>query len=353
MRTILHNNRYVPPINHSVAARLLGEEQLDNILWSSQGMPIPIPIINTPWYAMDGMLLPASTLVDDHRGSDRVPLIQGGAGFSSLSDLINEATVGGKRQDIFFNKVGVTGVVAAHNTLWYEGSVPVVGQTPPALAAGADCTNATAGALGPQINPGGSDGLYLTTANVSSTVAPNCLVLYDRLWHGTPAVSTSGNQTVTMTPPRYATTTSPGNVVWLECQAALSNTAHTHTITYVDQDGNTAEATAAYAGFNSCIAKRIDHENWFIPLNSGDTGFRDITIYANSASVTGAQGLVAAHPLAYMATVVANRFEIIDGINSAFNLPQIQTNACLALIEIRKSATTATTYNGNLILVAG
>lgn len=358
-----HVENYVPRINFSKVARALGrgtkaagEQQLEAILFASMDLRVPVPILTTPWFAMGGEVMPASTLVDDILGPMRVPLIQGGAGFSSLSDLIAEATTGGKRQDLIFAKTGVTGVVAMTNTLWYEGTVPPVGATAAALAGGTNHNSATVGAIGPQANAAGGDQLHLTTGFVQATVAPNCILLYDRIWAGTPAASTSGNQTVTHTLTRYVTAgTSPGNFAFMETVSALSNTAHTHTITYVDNAGNGAEASAAMTGINSCIAKRLDHSlgGWSIPLNAGDSGFQDITIYANSASVTGAQALVVGHPLAFMPVFLANRYEVMDGINSAFNLPRIYDDACLALLEVAKSATTATSYSGQLILVAG
>jgi hypothetical protein len=42
----------------------------------------------------------------------------------------------------------------------------------------------------------------------------------------------------------------------------------------------------------------------------------------------------------------------MDGINSAFNLVQIKTGACLAFLEI-KGQGVATTYTGQMIAVSG
>jgi hypothetical protein len=61
---------------------------------------------------------------------------------------------------------------------------------------------------------------------------------------------------------------------------------------------------------------------------------------------------VVAHPIAFMACPVANLVCTIDGINTAFNLETVFDNACLALLEMPKSATTATSYSGQITTVS-
>ena len=352
----------------------MGAVDFDIARRTSAQLHIPMPIAGTGAFMYKGDMYPvvADMTIPD-KAKSRVPPkpigyrrngspiypIQGGAGFTSLSDLISEATTGAKLQVLSYNKVGVTGVANRCNTLWYETAVPGVGATAAALAAGTNHDRTTAGAMGPQSNAAGGDQLHLIGMEGNASVVSQGLLLYDRIWAGEPAPSTSGNQTVTMTPTRYATTgatgTSKGNLAFIEVRTALGATAHTWTMTYVDDSGNAAEATAAHNGISSAAAKTFDHTGVLgFALNAGDAGISDITIIANSASVTGATCLVLAHPLMYIpGLAIANSGFIRDGINSAFNFQRVYDDACLALIEPLKPATTATTYYGFVTLCSG
>lgn len=322
------------------AERWLGKDCLAQILHGSEDLRIPVPIVNG-----DGLYAYCGDLIGSIRGG----------GFTSLSDLISEATTGGKIQKLLYNKVGVTGAVGVANTLWFEGTVPAAGAAGAALAGGTDCTRTTTGALGPQTNATGGDTLHLTTMTGLATVAPNTLLLYDRIWHGVPLLNTTSGQTITHTLLRYAAAaTAPGNFMFIEVTTALAATAHNWTVVYVDQDGNTGATTGAVAGVASAIAKRLDHAGINLPLAAGDSGFQDLTTITLSATLaSGAVNLVCGHPLGFIPCPVANAMVVIDGINSAFNLVRIYDDACLALLEIYKSATTATTYVGDLTAVSG
>ena len=327
--------------------QLYGEKCLADVLEASVAHPWPVPIIGTMCYAMDGMLIP------DIRG----------AAFTSLSDLISEAT-GGKSQMIQFNKVGATGVVGGHNTLWDVGNVPALGAVGAALAAGSDQTRDTTGALGPQTNAGSGDTLHLTTGYLSASVASMTLLLYDRIWSGVPVLSSGFGvaQTVTSTLARYETTgsggTSRGNFCMCEITTALPATAHGWTFEYTDDSGNAVETSPTVTGLSAGIAKRLDTatvNSYVAPLNAGDVGISDISKWtlttANLAS--GAMNVVIGHPIGFLVTSLVNQMVVMDGINSAFNLQRIYDDACLALIEVNKPATTATTYTGMLQLVSG
>lgn len=282
-------------------------------------------------------------------------------GFSSLSDLINEATVNGKLQPLLaFNKVGVTGVANRASTLWYEGNVPVVGATSAAFSSnGTDHTRTTTGALGPQYNAAGGDTLHLIGAEGNASVVSQGLLLYDRIWGGEPAATTTGVQNATMTAVRYAGTgsggTSIGNFVWVENRIAMT-AAGTLTLNYVDDAGNAAENAAAVTVATGTVKVNPFAGLIGIPLNAGDAGVSDIVSInlSNSLTTTPSICVVLAHPLMYIpGLAVANSGYIRDGINSAFNFQRIYDNACLALLEPIKPATTATTYTGFLTLCSG
>ena len=333
----------------SFVERLIGAPDMEAIRRSSMEMHIPIPIWGTGAFVYKG---------------DMYPVIAGGAGFSSLSDLISEATTGGKLQQLGFSKVGATGVVGRASTLWYAGNIPGVGATAAALAAGTNHTRATAGAIGPQKNAAGGDTLHLLKADGGISVAAQPLLLYDRIWAGEPLITSAVAQTVTMTPTRYETTgaagTSKGNMVFAEVRTTLGAATPNLTLQYVDDSGNAPENAAAVVGITGAVTPTFPYGSaalglMFIPLNAGDAGVSDITQWTQSVSyVSGAYAIVLAHPLLWIpAVMLANGGYIIDGINSAFNLQRVYDDACLALLEPIRPVTTATTYQGMLTMCSG
>lgn len=317
----------------------LGKECLEHVVNMSAGIKNPIPIANVPGmlFAYDGEIY--GTIM--------------GGGFSSLSDLINEATNAGTRQDMLFSKAGTLAVNGSWASLWNVGSYPSAGGAPTAISTGSVPTNLTNGSF-KQSNPSGSTTLHLTTAFASASNAPNTLLMYDRIWHGASVLHTVNTaQPISGVPLRYTGTASAGNLAFLEVTTLLGATAQNLTMTYVDNNGNSAEAAAALAITASSAVTRIPHVPYFIPLNSGDTGIQRITqLQFSAANSAGVSNIVMCHPLAFLPCPVANTMQVMDGINSAFNLVQIQNGACISLLEI-KGVGSATTYTGQAILVSG
>ncbi len=315
---------------------LIGKEHCDCLCDLST--PTPLPVAGTPFYVVDGLVIPKLA----------------GAGFTSLSDLISEATTGGKLQKMSFMHIGTNAVASQVQSQWKMTGMPGVGATPAALPGGDVPTRATVGALG-QADPGGGDTLHVTTLEAASNTPQRTLILYDRLWHGTIAMNSTAAQSVTGVPTRYLTTESKGNVMWPEVRTVLPATAHNHTFTYVDQDGNTAEAAALFAGIASAAVGRLDLPlgQWYVALNAGDTGVRNITQYQCSALVaSGNIDLVVARPLAMLPLPLAGSSSVVDGINSCFNLAEVKTGACLAFLDFMGTAATAN-IQGMLALVSG
>lgn len=323
----------------------IGAECLKQAYACSLEMSVPLPVLGAGAFLYRGSIF---------------PVMAGGAGFTSLSDLIDEATVGGKLQYLYFNKVGVTGVANRASTLWYEGTVPGVGATAAALAAGTNFDRASTGAIGPQKNAAGGDTLHLLGAEGNITVQSQGLLLYDRIWAGEPVVTTTTAQTVTMTATRYATTgaagTSKGNMVFVEVRVTLGAATPTCTLQYVDDLGNAAENAPTLVGITAALAKTFPFTGVLsFPLNAGDAGVSDITEWTNTPSwVSGNIALVLAHPLMYIPGIaLSNAGYIRDGINSAFNFQRVYDDACLALVEPIKAATTATSYSGFITACSG
>jgi hypothetical protein len=303
----------------------------------------PVPILNVPGNVF--------AYRDDIIGS-----IQGG-GFTSLSDLISEATTGGKLQIIHFTKSGTTGVAGVMNSLARVGPNPAGQATAAVFPAGESPTKAAPAGLGIGFdNPGGGDTLHLTTGYAMASVASQLLLLYDRFYQGNWDISVTP-RTVTGTPGRYQSVASKGAFISCEVSTAIGSGTPTVTITYIDQDGNTAEATTSNMALAaSAIVNRFPHAtpDWHYRLNSGDNGVRAITNLALSAASTGNLNMFLGKPLAWI-PMPAQAYTpvILDGINSAFNLVQILTDACLCLLEMFKSATTATNWTGAFYMVSG
>jgi len=279
-------------------------------------------------------------------------------GFSSLSDLISEATTGGKSQMLMYSKSVTTGTTAGNAISAFNmGILPAASGVGGTSGTGRKCVRTTTGALR-QVNATGGDTLHLTTWTGQAN-AVSSLMLADRLWDMTynHATSTSTAVDASNRPDRYQTEDlAPGNFVSGEVTTA-GTTAHNITITYVDDAGNSAEAAAAYAFPATAVAGRSPTVagQWFVPLNSGDRGARYLTNIAQSttASVTGITSWWIAHPIAMMPFPVANVPFVLDGINSAFNLQRIYDDACLFFYTPNLAATGTITYQGIVQVVSG
>lgn len=283
-------------------------------------------------------------------------------GFASLSDLIAEATTG-KRRDFQFNKVGVGAVTAASFSLWGQGNLPAAGAAGSAAPGGRAPDSTTTGGF-PFTNPGGSDTQHFTTGFPMASVAANTLLLYDRIFDVAKTINSTATESVTGVPTRYQSSTATdmdyagGNFAFPEVGVTnLANTAHNWTVCqYRNQAGTDAQAFPLVAGIAAAASSRLDLplSYWFMPLIAGDTGVKDLDQMQCSALVaTGTLNFVVGHPLAWMPCPTANLVCVQDGINTAFNLVRIFNDACLALLEVNKPTTGATTYSGSFTTVSG
>lgn len=340
--------------NESRLERWYGAEMFRMLQETSEGLGCLVPVLFPP--SGDGVYAGRGVFVGAIRGG----------GFASLSDLISEATTGGKRQDFLFTKAGTTGVVGFSNSLWRVGNLPSSGAAATALAAGDHLNNLSLGAPG-LADPTGGDTLHLTTFLSQATLSPNLLMMYDRLWEGLIALSSSATQTCTLTgypnsTGRYSgiaggSAGSGGNFAFVanEAGATLSAVAHTWTMVYTDNGGNVAQSAAAIAGISGAITNRIDHASWFIPLLNSDYGISDIESIACDVATlaAGSPTIVLAHPLALVPQLVNSAAVVLDGINSAFSLVEFKTDCCPAFMEVNRTGTGVVTYTGQATLVSG
>lgn len=297
------------------------------------------------------------------RNTARRQMTQATAGFTSLSDLIAEATAG-KRREIVMQKVGATGVIAVTNSLWRLGNQPAAGAAGAAAPGGTAHTGANTGAVY-GLDDVSTDTRHIVSAWAVASVAGQTLLLYDRLFSvaiGLTGISTA--MSVTGVPTRYQsfTATDPdyvgGNFAFIEVGGtALAATAHNWTVCRYRNQANTDQVSfPSMTGNSGAIADRLDHpvSSWFFPLASGDTGVADLDqIQASANMATGAANAVVGHPLAFMPIPLANIACQYDGINTAFNLVRVFDGACLAWLEISKPSTSATTYNAGVTMIHG
>lgn len=285
------------------------------------------------------------------------------AGFASLSDLVYEVTVNAKRQELAFFKTGTTGVAGATNSLFKCVGHPTAGAAASAAPGGIAPTSATTGGI-IFTNPAGGDTTHLTTGFVLQSVANNTLLLYDRIFAAAKTMASTGTEAVTGVPTRYQSVSAAdadyagGNFLFVETGGTpLAATAHNWTVcTYTDQDGNAGASLPSLTGNASNIINRLDHPvgQWFAPLAAGDIGVKALTQMQCSASVaTGLIDFVIGRPLLWAPIPIINVIYPIDQINSAFNFTRIIDSACLAMLEVCKTSTTATTWTGTFVTAQG
>lgn len=280
-------------------------------------------------------------------------------GFASISDALARAS-SGKRQLLngAISKSGPTGVVNGAFSLWRVGPSPAAGGAGSAAPGGRALTKATTGAMA--FNNVSTDTLHLTGADFSAAVINNAVMLYDRIFDVAKTINSTATESVTGVPTRYQSSTptaadyAGGNFLFMEVGAtALANTAHNWTTClYRNQAGTDAQTLPSLAGNPGGVSTIVDRfdmpvQSWFAPLATGDSGIMDLNQMQCSALVaTGALNFVIGHPIGVMAFPVILSLLPFDWLTNRDQAPRIFDDAALALFELPKPTTTATTYNG-------
>lgn len=278
-----------------------------------------------------------------------------GVGFTSISDALSRASSGNGQLENF-SKTGPTGVVSVASTLWRVGSQPVAGSTGGAAPGGTVHVSSDTGAMSWD-NPA-SGTLHLVGADIYTSVTNNALMMYDRLFSVAAPINSTTAVAVTGVPTRYTSTTSTamdyigGNFLFVETGAtAMAATAHNWTTcTYTDQ-GNAASTLPSVAGRSGAIADTFDLPTgtWFAPLAAGDVGVKALTQMQCSALVaTGSASFVIGHPIGIFTLPINNMVIPFDFLTNRNQAPRIFDNACCALLELPRNATTAALYTGQI-----
>ena len=277
-------------------------------------------------------------------------------GFSSISAALARASAGNKVNFLQWQKSGPTGVANVASTLWRLGASPAAGGAGSAAPGGRATDDTTTGAY-PFTNPA-SGFLHLTGADFSASVINNALMLYDRIFDVAKTMNSTATEAVTGVPTRYQSTTATdqdyagGNFLFISVGGtALPATAHNWTVcTYTDQAG-AASTLPSVTGNASAIVDRFDMpaSTWFCPLEAGDVGIKALTQMQCSALVaTGLIDFVMGHQLGIISFPVASLMVPFDWLTNRDQTPRIFNDACLALFELPKPATTATSYTGSI-----
>lgn len=284
------------------------------------------------------------------------------SGFASISQALQRASQGyGQNLAGNIQKTGSTGVSASASSLWRVGASPAAGGAGSAAPGGRAPTKSTTGAM-PFNNAASGDTLHLVGADFSASVINNSLMVYDRIFDVAKTINSTANESVTGAPTRYQSNVptamdyAGGNFLFMEVGATqLANTAHNWAnCLYRNQAGTDSQALPTLAGNPGGVATIVDRfdmpvNTWFAPLASGDSGVMDLAQMACSANVaTGALNFVIGHPLGVMAFPVISTLLPFDWLTNRNQAPRIFDDACVALFEFPKPATTATAYTGQL-----
>lgn len=287
-----------------------------------------------------------------------------GTGFTSLSDLIAEATAG-KRRDFFFNKsIGTApGTTGESVSLLQLGPMPAAAANATGAAGGDVPVDSTTGwpTFG---NPTGGDTQHIVSATASSNNNNRTLLLYDCLFRVNKTMNSVATEAVTGVPTRYQSTTAgaadsaEGNFLFIQVgQTVLAATAHNWTVCqYTDQSGNPTITLPSIAGQSAAAIHSLDMpvNQWFCPLATDDTGIQKLTQMQCSATVaTGVINFVIGHPLAWMMFPIANLSIPFDYISTAFNLARIFDDAALSLMDVMQPSSSTGVFNVQVTTVSG
>lgn len=156
---------------------------------------------------------------------------------------------------------------------------------------------------------------------------------------------TNGSNMPTVTEAGVSRTTC--GAVWIEVTTALNATPGSITITYNDQDGNTAETTTAQALGASAP---VGSSGW-IALNAPDIGVRDITTATRTGGTTptGVLTFWGVIPLALInSTTTANLGGVENLITSGFNCQRLAGSEKIGVFAI---GTTIKAISGSIFFV--
>jgi hypothetical protein len=279
---------------------------------------------------------------EKHFRTDLQQVIDPERGAITTYDGIINARAGGKSNDIWISKNSFT--TTAND--WYcnariaglPGAFTFDSATPPTQAA---CDRSTAGSLSNGLfNPGGTDKKYLLTFGWTATQQINCGMLCDLQVQGGSfrlTVTTAETVATPVTIPRtYYSPLGAGNYMWGVTITGASATATNLTVTYVDQDNNTAQTVVIAGPATATIADQCWPDSSssvgggpFWALAAGDFGVRSMSDTQSSVALAaGAIAVCIGVPLVVMPGISSNAYIErdstiqVDGLTELVNVSQ-------------------------------
>ena len=292
-------------------------------------------------------------------------------GFSTVDGLYNAITTNGQILAVPFTKTINTGATSAagryHECLAGGGTGGAMTLTGTA-GTGIAFSSATVGALpiGPSVETSQTKHLLSMTVNTpATTLTPAQLILTDII-HIYPSLVMVTTPSTLSNHPTWTGTgdTRMTNAKGVQLSALLttaSSAAGQITPTYVDQDNNTAQATArsmhgpvaahpvgALYGDTGVTATP---GGYVAPLGVGDYGVRQVNSYAINTGATGGTGCFILHrPIATIPLAAANTPTVYDFTTGPIRLPRIYDGACLGFfVQIGGALTTGNVITGELV----
>lgn len=372
------------PVHSGQLERWLGREECEHLSLAMRGWYAdPIAVAGVPgavyvggdgeFYgtlkagfevgAVDRLAMSARRFLRGYRRACRVqPVVA--AGFSSLLDLMAEAR-SGKMVTLPFDKTQTTNTESASFSYWLTGVHPTGGySTITAGTTGTNLTKSSAGAFQTLPLVVSGDQLHFADAWCQNIGGVASILLYDRFWAYDKTMNTTSDDVIyTGNVTRYQSInagdwdSARGNFISCEATVTLAATAHTSNFTYANQD-ETYSRTASAVGISGCVANRVDLADatpqWFVNLQSPDTGVKEISTINHSAAVaTGQMHYFLGHPIAWMISQHAMLATRIDGLGSSLQLQRVDPEAALALMKIGHISGAQTNTRGAIRLVSG
>ncbi len=347
-------------LREGAVAALYGEDTFHEIVRQSQSMPLPTPLGFGCGYTKAGDWAPSRYEPERHiPRPSRLQLLLSlpFCGFSSLSALINEATVNAKRDanNWYMKTTNPTTIAGAAYWAWLWAGYPSAGSIPAANVASTAPTATTAGAFG-QGNAPASNTKHLVSATALSTVAAGALLVADMTLIVQPVLATTTAQTITGSPSRYQSNGNNGVLPFnFKGGTSDANAAPNITVTYTESTaGTTGHTTGAQTGNGTNPAYRTELSNGaiFLPLAAGDIGVRRIETTTWSVARSQATAFGLAYPYCWIPIGAANAIFGTDLVNTQFNLVQVIDGAAITFF-LAAATTTSGIIQGELILVSG
>ena len=256
---------------------------------------------------------------------------------------------------------------------WTPGTVPTVTAYTNAGTGGAVLDATSNGSW--IANPAGSNHRYIVSCGLSTTSITGVAIamLMDNLWAGSYAITSNAtiNPTTDVPVTRYATTTSPGNMMMVVLTSTLTHTgAPVLTTTYTDQAGVTGKTTAGTAPATGVLVNRVIYNTGhgvatvvastpFMPLtNAGSSGVRSLeqVVVSGGTCTVGTVDHKIVRPLIVMPFIAAASYIEQDSTLNIGNMVELvnvsQVCGCISW-AVFSAGTTALTFSSFLRTVEG